>query len=54
MNTIVVRLPIVDTSSTLTLEQRIKDICAVEAAAGQRLVGFTAVGADLLFLFQKP
>jgi hypothetical protein len=51
MNTLVIRLPIVDTSA-IRLDQRIKDLCAVEEGAGYRLVGFTTVGSDLLFIFQ--
>ena len=56
MKTIVVRVPLVDTSiPPIPLEKRISDLCAVEDAAGYKLVGFTTVvGNDLLFIFQKP
>lgn len=52
MNTNVIRVPIVD--STISLEQRIKDLCLTQAAAGYKLITFTTVGTDLLFIFQKP
>jgi hypothetical protein len=55
MSTLVIRVPLVDTSiPPIPLEKRISDLCAVEDAVGYRLVGFTAiVGNDLLFIFQK-
>lgn len=53
MNTIVVQLPLVDTSTSLTLKERIEDLCDVEDAAGYRLAGVTTIQDQLLFIFQR-
>lgn len=48
----VVRVPIVDAVSGLTLEQRIEDVCNIHYAAGLSLAAATAVGNDIVLIFQ--
>jgi len=48
----VIRVPIVDAVSGLTLEQRIEDACDVHFAAGLSLAASTTVGGDIILIFQ--
>jgi len=50
----VVRIPILVPGANNSLDDRIKNLCDVQEAAGYYLVGLTTVGVELIFIFQKP
>lgn len=51
-NTITRRLPLIDAESTSSLDERLQCLCTVQFAAGYRLAAMTAVGDDLILVFQ--
>lgn len=51
-NTLILRIPVAEPLGK-SFEERLKDLCNVQAAAGYQVRAMMAMGLDIVVIFQK-